>query len=1005
MEFLVDLVGPDAAVHLHQHLFAQPHQPHPLAIGHGITIHDMAHLHLLNAGNAHAHLHAHGQGIPHEELQGQVGHGGVGVGVGGGGAAAGGPSSMVDFLTNLTPQSPLDVYDIHEAGWRRAVLLAKRDKHEFLVRYIGWDPKWDEWIRASAGRLAPPNTKTAHLSYTGFKGPKSADEIASQELGRDWNAARQEGVMCDVLLALHVQGSRRPGLRIGNVAPAGSPVRMRNNHNGNNSARRDEPDGRNMLSISAPSTPATSPMVRGLSGLGIISPALGPQTTPPGASPLSQPQPLYFSAHKHIINMRCPDLLNPALASLPPLVAFEDPPPGTPHIQRSMSRQMQLASEERKEESGGRSLADQEKNGPPINGAATATLTSSILRQPSYTLTEADLSSSPSLSASPERGYSIPASTSPGMEAKALDEDDDDLPMGSSLDRSASILSSTASVSGYTELHPSVETLDVMCIPNAATMQNLLQYLYTGDISMTHFTTIRYVFDLAAVAHQFQLQRLLDLCALALNRLLHQENVLQAMRFALHFQAKVLGNLDTVLNALHDAAHTTLAQEIQTPIHSSANAKIHPLLSPLVRVCIEYIIMHWDTLCAGYDSMVTLQQLPPSIFHTIMRMLPIARTSHAHFSPIYPPIHPQACTLTAHFKRLYEHRTPDTTDFRIIIEHDTLDHTIYVHKAVLACRSEYFRALFRCDMGEGKESCVRLDANQHNPESMEALIKYMYYGDLKVDPNCSVYLSNCTDFFGLSSTALEHASQELVSQHHCVSVLKSAWRSCNEALFKRACRFIDWSTLAALMHGGAGSGATHSTQHNAAMAAQQNMADMDDDDDDIELDEEEEEEEEDEVDDDNDDVDDVEDVDEQDDIANEHGDGTAALDHDVVAEEMAAQAAEAIDDDSIGDDLHFPPVGFAAAASSSSGSSSITPTSSRSRSHSQSRQRSASAAASASASSSPLGLPGIDASDVEMWRAIVAEKANPTQPPGPFAKHLHGHHTTSNKRTRTANNM
>jgi len=118
-----------------------------------------------------------------------------------------------DWLSTLEIQAPLDVYDIHEAGWRRALLLAKRDRHEFLVRYHGWDAKWDEWIRASAGRLAPANSKTASLAYTGFKGPKGADELASLELGRDWNAARQQGVMCDVLFALHIgqTASRRVG--------------------------------------------------------------------------------------------------------------------------------------------------------------------------------------------------------------------------------------------------------------------------------------------------------------------------------------------------------------------------------------------------------------------------------------------------------------------------------------------------------------------------------------------------------------------------------------------------------------------------------------------------------------------------------------------------------------------------------------------------------------------------------------------------------------------------
>jgi len=51
-------------------------------------------------------------------------------------------SSTIEFLQTLSLQSPIDVYDIHEAGWRRAILLAKREKYEFLVRYIGWDSKW-----------------------------------------------------------------------------------------------------------------------------------------------------------------------------------------------------------------------------------------------------------------------------------------------------------------------------------------------------------------------------------------------------------------------------------------------------------------------------------------------------------------------------------------------------------------------------------------------------------------------------------------------------------------------------------------------------------------------------------------------------------------------------------------------------------------------------------------------------------------------------------------------
>jgi len=240
---------------------------------------------------------------------------------------------------------------------------------------------------------------------------------------------------------------------------------------------------------------------------------------------------------------------------------------------------------------------------------------------------------------------------------------------------------------------------------------------------------------------------------------------------------------------------------------------------------------------------------------------------------------------------------------------------------------------------------MRLDSTQHNHASMAALVKYLYSADLRVDPNCGVYLSNCTDFFGLSSNALEHACQELVSQHHCLKVLKSAWRSCNEGLFKRACKFIDWTTLAALMNG---QGAGSATSAAARLGSDQMDADEDD--------------------------------------------GEQAEDDD------EEEAGEGEDDEEGGEgEGEGEQEAGATVAASASASASPPPSSLSSLRRRGSPSATAAAAAAAAAD---------DASSVEMWKAIVSEKANPSasgggpfSPFGSFGKHAH---SSTNKRARTS---
>jgi hypothetical protein len=224
----------------------------------------------------------------------------------------------------------------------------------------------------------------------------------------------------------------------------------------------------------------------------------------------------------------------------------------------------------------------------------------------------------------------------------------------------------------------------------------------------------------------------------------------------------------------------------------------------------EFIVTHWETCFLSTNNIHSLKNLPIHLFTQVLHWLPLQHITSAVFTSTYPIVHPSAGTLTNCFKTLYESRSSETCDFIIQIENES----IYVHKCVLACRSEYFRALFRIGMEEYDTSIMKCDSNQHNYESMEMLIKYLYYGNLTLTHTSALYLYHCTNFFGLSSICLEHHCQELVSQHHCVQVLTEAWEQKNMLLFHRACKFIDWETLSTLMNTNSSTNTNHHHKQN-----------------------------------------------------------------------------------------------------------------------------------------------------------------------------------------------
>ena len=288
--------------------------------------------------------------------------------------------------------------------------------------------------------------------------------------------------------------------------------------------------------------------------------------------------------------------------------------------------------------------------------------------------------------------------------------------------------------------------------------------------------TLADLFELSCFASRFHLPRLIALCAQSLGTLLSLETIMPAI--VLCVKSGIIAQDESV-----DSIHHLLNQSVLPSVPLTPSTQPQPVqslpfhrphdLSILLRLCFDFLSHHFDKVFETPGNMQILHSLPfhafsaviscKSKYHTNTTLNNPSASSSASAASlsnkyVLPQVQLPAGRLIRDLKLLYSQRNDSTSasmrlltgmypaDFIIVVG----DVKIKAHRCVLGARSEYFAALFRHEYTESSTNTMQLNSKQHTAESVETLLRYIYYHDLNdLSYESALFLSHhCTHYFG-----------------------------------------------------------------------------------------------------------------------------------------------------------------------------------------------------------------------------------------------------------------
>lgn len=119
---------------------------------------------------------------------------------------------------------------------------------------------------------------------------------------------------------------------------------------------------------------------------------------------------------------------------------------------------------------------------------------------------------------------------------------------------------------------------------------------------------------------------------------------------------------------------------------------------------------------------------------------------------------------------------------------------IPAHKAILAARCTYFQAMFRSFMPVDKTVNIQIGDIVPSKQSFDSLLRYIYYGEINMSPEDSLYLFSAPYFYGFANNRLNaFCKQNLemnVSIDHVLPILEAADSMSANDMKKYALRLI-----------------------------------------------------------------------------------------------------------------------------------------------------------------------------------------------------------------------
>ncbi|RXM93674.1 Leucine-zipper-like transcriptional regulator 1 [Acipenser ruthenus] len=286
-------------------------------------------------------------------------------------------------------------------------------------------------------------------------------------------------------------------------------------------------------------------------------------------------------------------------------------------------------------------------------------------------------------------------------------------------------------VSGGSVKHSSTQPLLEVTIRDAEAQpfRVLMQFLYTDKIKYPrkgHVQEVLLIMDVYKLALSFQLARLEQLCVQYIEASVDLQNVLIVCENANKLQLDQLK--EHCLNFVVKESHFN--QVIMTKEFEHLST---PLIVEIVR---------------------RKQQPPPRLYSD---------------QPV-----DIGTSLVQDMKAYLEGAGLEFCDITLLLD----GHPRPAHKAILAARSSYFEAMFRSFMPEDGQVNISIGEMVPSKQAFESMLRYIYYGDVNMPPEDSLYLFAAPYYYGFSNNRLQaYCKQNLemnVTVENVLQILEAA---------------------------------------------------------------------------------------------------------------------------------------------------------------------------------------------------------------------------------------
>ncbi|KAF7993226.1 hypothetical protein HCN44_006286 [Aphidius gifuensis] len=283
---------------------------------------------------------------------------------------------------------------------------------------------------------------------------------------------------------------------------------------------------------------------------------------------------------------------------------------------------------------------------------------------------------------------------------------------------------------------PLLEVQLADAVPEAFEM--VLNYIYTDRIDPTKSIEdaepgnriVLLMMDVYRLAVQFNMKRLEQLCVHYLEATINHANVLEA---------------------LHNAAHLQLYF--------------------IKEFCLSFVVKD-----SNYNQIVMSQEfetLDQPLMVEIIRRRQMPQTRG--FSKQYELLG-TGTILEQDMEIFLKNVGSEFCDITLMLDGTPIP----AHKAILAARCSYFEAMFRSFMPENNTVNIQIGEMIPSAESFASLMRYIYYADVSMPPEDSLYLFTAPVFYGFTNNRLQaFCKQNLemnVTFENVIQILEAADR-------------------------------------------------------------------------------------------------------------------------------------------------------------------------------------------------------------------------------------